>query len=90
LFRWFCRFRLCFGLFVMRGELFAQALFEILQAHLQLIDLAIQLLGGSAITLPPQRRQLQFQMLDFEPRGLQLNFDGFSGRATTWLSGKIW
>ncbi|HUB44293.1 MAG TPA: hypothetical protein VMB73_04860 [Acetobacteraceae bacterium] len=64
--------------FLGSDDLFTQVLFEILQAHLQLSNLAAQHLRRSVIMLPLQRRQLRFQMLDFQPRCLQPNFDRFN------------
>ena len=66
-------------------------LLEIFEAQLQLRDLGIQALGGLAVLLAPQRRQLRPQMSDFDrcraklgARGGQLVPQGgdlFLGRA---------
>ena len=49
-------------------DLLAQVLLEILQPHLELVDGAVQLLGGLAIALAPQCGQLHPHVLDLEQR----------------------
>ena len=47
-------------------------LLEIFEAQLQLRDLGIQTLGGLAVLLASQRRQLRPEMLDFDRRRAKL------------------
>ncbi len=51
-------------------------LLEIFEAQLQLRDLGIQTLGGLAVLLASQRRQLRPEMSDFDRRRAQLGARG--------------
>jgi hypothetical protein len=52
------------------SDLLTNRFLEILQAQLQLHDLAVEPFGGLAVALPPQNCQLHLDLLDFEQRHL--------------------
>lgn len=58
-----------------RRFLFAKSFFEILQAHFQPGNVAVELFGRLSVALTTQGRQLNLNVLDLKPRRRQLGLD---------------